>query len=696
MARKFRLFGPDGYITKRLFGYGKDEDFFGMFPMLGDDTDRKAKLEAYKGVVYACVNLIGESFGQYKPIFYKLQGDELENIGDHEFLRLLKRPSGLEPIAEPLSQYDLFEATGSLLELQGEVYWYMAKGSLTSLPRQIIILRADKVGIDINKTTGDINGYFIRRSMGSPIPLDVDEVVHFKRFNPKNAYHGMGPVEGGEEYILIDEHTTAFTKNFFKNNGGLNGILELKGEITKDAFKAFVRKWRSQHEGVDNAGKTAIIRASEANFTKVGLGLDQIDMAALRKMSRDDVAMIFRVPVSLLGLIDEGTGFGRGNIETLEYIFNKWTINPKFEKLDATMQFVLERYWPNDKDLIVGHASIIPEDKVHELNVRDKAVDRWMTRDEIRNQDGLDPVDGGDQLRAPLATIPISEDVADTTDTENKALVIRRRVNVKVKKKELKLDSTVKEAFRLRLMRNQLSYERRFKKKVKPILKEQLKEALNNLEAHASKLTKAQQKFFDDAAYDQKFLDELTPVMVDLGEEQGALAMAFAGDEEGEFKMTAPYRKYVTERLSKMAKRFNDETQERLNASLSEGIAEGEALGKLKDRVESIYREAQGYRAVRIARTETISASNAATTEAYRQTGYVKAKEWYVNPGACPECEVFEGKTIPLDDTFLGLGESYTFTDENGEEQTKTNEYDTVEEPPLHPNCRCTIVPVAD
>jgi hypothetical protein len=71
-------------------------------------------------------------------------------------------------------------------------------------------------------------------------------------------------------------------------------------------------------------------------------------------------------------------------------------------------------------------------------------------------------------------------------------------------------------------------------------------------------------------------------------------------------------------------------------------------------------------------------------------------KQWVVNPDACAECADFDGLTVPLDDAFLGMGDSHTYTDENGDEQTTVvNTYDTVEVPPLHPNCRCTIVPVS-
>lgn len=708
-TRRFKLFGREILIGKRLFGYGKEDETFGLMQMTGTDTRSASKLDAYKGIVQGCVSLIGEAAGgMYEPIAYRRKGDQLEAV-QHEFLELLRRPAGRDQNAESFSMFDLFEATASFIALQGECFWYMALGETSGRPREIVILRPDKVGIDIDKDTGDVNGYFIRRAQGSPIPLEVNEVLHFKQFNPKDPYRGKGTVEAADDYIATDDLTAKFTRNFFDNNAGLSGILEIKGEVTKNAFKKFVRAWRDKYEGVDAAGKVAIIRASEAAFTKVGLGLDEIDMSALRKMSQEDVAMMFRVPLALLGKLSEGTGLGRANIETLEYIFLKWNINNKFKKFDAIIDFAIERYYPQDRDLTIKHANIIPDDKEFQLNVRDKGVDRWLTRNEIRKEDGLDDAEGGDKLRAPLSSFPIDEDLSgggsDSASTESKGIVlkIRRKVPVPEPKKKdetpplqdsetnnTTLNSEQKETFRLSLMRNQGAYERRYKKKMTPILKDQRREALDNLEAHAGSIGKAQQKLFDDAAYDKLLTDALTPVLEDLGKEQGSLAMVFAGDDEGEFILNARYKKYVQSRTSKMAKNFNDETLDKLNKTLAEGIQAGESLEKLRKRLENVYDDAERYRTLRVARTETLNASNEATNEAYRQTGYVKGKEWYVNPDACEQCLPFEGKTIGLDETFVKQGESY----EDGNGEVHENTYDDIDSPPLHPNCRCTILPV--
>lgn len=705
-------------FQKDLSNYSGQADNFWSFmsQRFGVDYRSRSKLKAYKNIVFGCVSLIGEAMGgEYEPYLEIKKGDVWERI-DHEFIDLLKQPAGPlrpdNPQADSFNAFDLWEATVSLLLLQGDCFWYMGKGVVTGKPRQIVILRADRVGTDIDPKTGQVNGYFIRRSVGDPIPLEVDEVLRFKLFNPEDPYRGKSVVEAAADYIETDEGTAAYTKNFFKNGAGISGVLNIKGEVSKGAFRKFVRAWREKYEGVDNAGKVAVLRDSQASFEKIGLGLDELDMAALRKMSTDDVFMSFKVPPPLLGNIPEGAGFGRANIEALEYNFAKWNVDKKAERFDGVIMFALQRYYGLTVDKYrVCHENIIPSDKEFELKKQQAAVDTWMTRDEIRASEQLPELakgSGSDKLRAPINSVPLDDSIFSdgATPPASSSSSISSRIKgglvVKIKSKKAKkalpnMTPEKIERFRLTLMRNQSRYEKQYKKVLDPIFAQQKAEALNNLEAHSSSLTKASgQKLFDDAAYDKLMTDKLQPMLIDLTTTQGAIAMVFAGDEDDEFTTSAKIRSILQRNTKKMASNFNDETLDALNATLAEGIQEGEGIGALKGRVGDVYDQVEGYRQERIARTETLKASNNATVEGYRQTGYVTGKMWVVNPDACDECSEFDGKTIGLDDSYVNQGETYSFTNSDGDTEEKTNDYDDIDEPPLHPNCRCTIAPVAE
>jgi hypothetical protein len=79
-------------------------------------------------------------------------------------------------------------------------------------------------------------------------------------------------------------------------------------------------------------------------------------------------------------------------------------------------------------------------------------------------------------------------------------------------------------------------------------------------------------------------------------------------------------------------------------------------------------------RADMIARTETMDAANSGLAQSWSQAADAgllsgnELKEWIATSGACDDCEYMDGEQVPLDDDF-SIGD----------------------DPPAHPNCRCTL-----
>ena len=130
-----------------------------------------------------------------------------------------------------------------------------------------------------------------------------------------------------------------------------------------------------------------------------------------------------------------------------------------------------------------------------------------------------------------------------------------------------------------------------------------------------------------------------------------------------------------------------------------------------------------------IARTETIRSSNAGAVMSYAKAG-IEEKQWYTaqDGNVCGFCAEMHGKVIGTSDTFFNRGDtmlielpeqlmvqqalewlekglwvgdvlcgiSDVMVAVNKETRiaTMTFTYEDVGAPPLHPNCRCTILPV--
>lgn len=675
-------------VAKRMYGTGAEEETSSIVlsQMFGGYTE-KSGVNAFTGTVYNCVNLISEVVSQYEPEVYI--GDNPEEEKQHELVKLLKSPQTMTPAG--IDGSELLYGSMAYYLLCGEFFWYLPKGSVTGKPKEIILLNPDRMGVAINKATGEVTGYFTKKNGKPDIPFEVDEIIHKKTFNPHNAYRGLSVIKTHIDEIATDEFSGQFTKNFFKNNAGLSGVLSLQGNITGEAFKRFTKQWRQKYEGVDNAGKTALLRATDATFTKVGLGLDELDMTALRRMTKDDILQAFRVPLPLLGKA-EGTGLNQGSVYGLEYIFSKITIEPKLQMLDSAVQTMADRYWP-DQSIKIDHESTIPEDKEFNQKQEMDFLHTVKTVNEVRADHHLDPIPDGNTLYVPSNLLPLGE-TAPTTQP-SKGITLKKHVTITKSEVKTELSTETKENFRLSLMKNQLKYERSFKRAIAPVLKSQQEEVLNNLEAFASKANDV--KHFDDAEADKSFVEAILPVMLKLFVAQGVIALAFADDSGAEFTVTDELKATTESAVARMARNFNDETLASLNETINLGVQEGDTLAQLKKRVESVYKETKGYRAERIARTETLKASNHATNEAYKQTGYVTGKQWYANPGACPICKELDGKVVSLDSNYASVGQSIKYTETNAEGEEVEKEfpvnYEDIGTPPVHPQCECTIIP---
>src|SRR3990167_104167 len=539
MSLRTRIDESLNNIAKSLVGGVDNSDSaFAFNQLFGNYADTR-KLGKYKGIVFAAVNLISDEVGDYQPYLNKRQVDgHLEPLSTHPFLELIANPQ------VGVSQFDLFKATQTLFK--------------------------------------------------------AEEIGHIKTFNPNNPYRGYGIVEAAIDYIETEESTRLFTKNFFKNNASPAGIISVKGDISKENFKIFSRKWREQYEGTKNAGKTALIRQSEISFTKTSLGLDEIDMQTLKDLTVGEVLRMFRVPKALLGE-ETGQGFGRASVETLEYIFAKRTIEPKMDLIDNFLQTLVKRYYPTEQ-LTVTHENIIPADKTFELEERKAGVDTWLTRNEIRQEYGLEDAEGGEKLRVLFNSMPLDE---ETTSEPISPQIEEAKGHITITKtvKKKNLDVEVKENFRLSLLRKQRLYERRFKKALAPVLEDQKAEVLRNWRKINAKGTKGVVKAVDDGLIDLReaekaFEASLLPIELNLADEQGQLALEFAGADELEFELTPQVQKYIKDALHKMQYRFNDETIKSLGSIIVDGLQEGKSVKAIAKELSGFYdSDVRGWRA---------------------------------------------------------------------------------------------------
>ena len=186
------------------------------------------------------------------------------------------------------------------------------------------------------------------------------------------------------------------------------------------------------------------------------------------------------------------------------------------------------------------------------------------------------------------------------------------------------------------------------------------------------------------------FREQFDPVYLSILLGGGNEALLLIGLQPQFNASTTAVARFFAQRVTRVATSITANTNTQLKRVLRDSINEGADLRTMQNRITGVYSHAKGYRSENIARTETIKASNYAAKEGWKQSGVVEAKEWFTNPGACNLCLPLHGKIIGLDDSYFKKGD--TVMGLQGEEYTLS--YDDVGEPDLHPQGRCTILPV--
>ena len=148
--------------------------------------------------------------------------------------------------------------------------------------------------------------------------------------------------------------------------------------------------------------------------------------------------------------------------------------------------------------------------------------------------------------------------------------------------------------------------------------------------------------------------------------------------------------KFIEEASYEFSDSVNDYTEERLKAILKESAEKGWSVEETADAIEKFFKGSRA-RAEMIAQTEMARAAVNGAIASYEQSGVVVGKEWVTagDEQVCPYCSAMDARYETLQGNYYNRGQSL-----EADGGTLTFGYSSVPGPPLHPRCRCDILPV--
>jgi HK97 family phage portal protein len=723
---------------------------FGGSRLSSEKTVSHKLLEANKEWVYRNNDVIAQEVSKLEFSLYSMglkNGEIVYNeIEDHPLLDLLDKFNG------STTKADGIYITQSHKKLTGDAFWLLErKGKAIT---NIYILPPDKIELklvppdDSANQDGLISAYVYKDNIdGTSIErvYEPKDIIHFKKPNPNNPFRGYGAVEAIAETIDTDSLTGTTQRSFFENGAITNFVLTTDSNLTNEQLKRLRAELRAAYTGAKNAF-TAMIFGNGLKPSSIGFSNKDLQFIELQEWFRDKIMICFGNTKASIGIVDDV------NRASHQSSINSWlsnTVKPDMESIVGTLnEFLVPQF--GDK-LVLGFEDPVPVDRSSDIDeailLKNAGI---ITVNEARELAEYDTIDGGD-IFAPSGTItaPPNPDGSDNggnnsdqetppsdeapSDNEDEGKYYRPKKRKLTVPYALK-DINIKQILRSRNLFMEKHFNHDMKEASKPLIRQMLKGkrkdtdtsdtdinpyfSNENLKTYYEKqihVVGTIEEHFQKVA--EKYIGEIENEVFNNFEENAtvrqfkrfikkdflsqqqqsdlivraeldfmpllAQELAYAGQEA--FRLLnindtySPFALHdkVREAVRRFAGSMIDTDQEKMSQIIEDGIEAGKTVYEIRKAMQDEFINLKNYQAERVTRTEIIRAANMAAEDAFLQSGVVEGKQWLTAPGADALCAPYAGKVVKLRGNFYD--DTSEFLDGN---------------PPLHPNCRCILIPV--
>lgn len=335
------------------------------------------------------------------------RGEDLRDIPNHEFERLLARPNPL------MSRFELLEATYAYRALTGNAYWWLNRPNAGTAPYELWVIPSHRI-VPVPDERLYLRGYLYDAGIGRPIPLDPWEVCHFRRFHPLNSFVGLSPIEALAVVSTGDLAMQKWNTNFFgADNAKLPGFLAFSDPIAADRWGQLKADIKEQYTGtkrslmmMQNVGKGGI------EWISTSMSQKDMEFLAARTFNREEIFSVFAPGLSSVLAVNAT----EANATAGKSTFLEFAVYPQQIALaEKITNDILPSYGQN---LVASFDDIRPVDRALKLKELE-AYERSHTLDEVRKEHYGDPPVG--DARGALLAKEVGAGATDTRTPEQRA-----------------------------------------------------------------------------------------------------------------------------------------------------------------------------------------------------------------------------------------------------------------------------------
>jgi HK97 family phage portal protein len=328
--------------------------------------------------------------------------DNRTPIRDSPFAQLLRNPN---PKHDP---FFFWLWTVSTHEVYGEAMWVKVRPRPGAAPTQLWPMHPANVTTYRRQDSGEV---WYRYNWGgshtsSWIEWPAADVVHFRTYNPDNQARGMSRLEPLRQTIVNEDSARRASAAMWSNGGRPSFVVTHPGVMSQPVMDRLSAQLAGLHKGVDNWGKIAIMEEGMSP-TLLPLDAESMQYIEARAINREEVCAMYDVPPPVVHILDRATF---SNITEQMRSMYRDTMAPRLRLFESAMDSQLRPDFDPRGNI---YAEFLLDEVMRGAFEQRAAANQsaifsgQRTPNEVRKQDNLPPLEGGDKLYINAGSIPL-------------------------------------------------------------------------------------------------------------------------------------------------------------------------------------------------------------------------------------------------------------------------------------------------
>jgi HK97 family phage portal protein len=364
--------------------------------------------------VYSCVRLLADTVSSLPVGAYVRRGRNrlpyATVYGD--------QPNWVNKPNRESTRLEFYEQIVTSFKLEGNAYILIVRndqGDVEELyvidPRNVRIERlAPNEPLVYFVKVKDSQGIYEQR-------LSDKDVLHIPDFRLPGQRYGLSPIAACRTTIASAMAADVYAASYFGNAANPGGVIEVPTELTQEQASDIGRDWNITHTGPYRAGKIGILSGG-ASFKPLTINAQDAQLLDTRRFSVEEIARIFRVPLSLLGHPVAGA-MSFASVEAQNLSFVQHSLRPILERIEQSLSTLLPEA---DGFIRFNLDALLRGTTIERYDAYTKGLrEGFLSLNDVHAYEDMAPIESGDQYRVPLQNI-------DATDAKDIGLKLRAEI----------------------------------------------------------------------------------------------------------------------------------------------------------------------------------------------------------------------------------------------------------------------------